>query len=331
MFYRIITGDKALSTLFILIIALLTWMPAFFKPEFISPSLSFQMPLDYFIRGTLRVNVLILNLIAFLLIIIQGFMLVRISTKYIVVQKRTFLPALFYIIISGYIPELQQLNGLLIANFFIIFIINILIISPASEPNSYGFFNTGLFIGLGSLFYAPLLYFLLFIWISTLILRTFYWREFLFPVLGIITPYILLLGGMFLYRINLTEFFEMMIDQLYNGSHNFNMDLPNKIFVTYTILLFLIANVYLLKVYQFKKNYIRNFFLIMFWLFIITLIVFTIVSGFNKYLTYILSIPIVYILTNYFVTTRNTWGNKLLLYIFILGIIFVSMNEWMKW
>ena len=332
MFYRIITGEKALTAFVILVLAIINWLPAIFFHDSTTMYHSVdQMPLYQLILVIFNGQYLSTQFFAFLLLLILGILLVRINAKFILIQQRTFLPAFFLILLSGYLPENLKLSCTLIASLFLVFTLNTLLSSYKADPNSLSFFIAGLLLGVGSLFYAPLIYFLLFVWISLAILRNFYWREYIFPILGLLIPYAFYFAWMVIYDVKILEFLDVFKESLSGGFPALNFDLPHKIFGGYLILIILISSIYMMKVFKFRKIYLRNYFLVLFWLFFISIAVFALLSGFNTGMIYIILIPISYLLTNYFCTGRKSWENKTLLYLMILGEIFLVINREVEW
>jgi len=59
-------------------------------------------------------------------------------------------------------------------------------------------FRVGIYISLGTMIYLPSSFMLLIVFYDLVIIRTFQWREYLIPVIGIITPYLYLLMYYFL-------------------------------------------------------------------------------------------------------------------------------------
>ncbi len=332
MLYRKITGDKTFIAIIIFIVALFMWLPSFLSTgNFNIEKIDSQMPLYQVIFKLFHDHILFSKIIAFLLILIQSFLLVRINVRFILIQHRTFLPALFYILLTGYLPELYHLSGVLISSLFLVLALRILFSTHQAEPNTYKLFNAGLVIGLGTLFYGPLVYFIVFVWISNIILRPFLWREYLYPVLGMLTPYAFYFSWIFLSDQNMGAFLVTLKNQLYIGFPVLNMKLEYMIFALYTTLIVLISSIYILKVFQYKKIYIRNYFLLLFWLFVITTVIFMFLSGYDTGLTYIISVPVSYLITNYFITSKKSWTNKILLSLIILGVIVLRIHEMVEW
>ena len=332
MLYKLITGNKNLTVFIIFLICLIIRIPSFFSDEARGFEVQeIQMPFHSLLIHLLQGNVLLSRIIAFIFVLIQSFLLYRINLRFVLIQKRTYLPFLLFVVLTGFIPELHSLNEVLIASLFIILATGILMSSNEAESNSYKFFDAGLMIGLGMMFYSPMIYFLIYLWISTSVLRSFYWREYVYPVLGIIIPVIFYLAWLFLNDLSLIDFFERFGSSLFNGFPEFTIDWPGKLFIAYSALIILLSSIYMLRVFQFRKVYIRSYFMMLFWLFVISMMIFVLVSGFYVEMIYIISIPVTFIMTYYFTTNRESWLNKVLLYLLILGPILVSVARITGW
>lgn len=322
MFYRIIKGDRFVSAIIIFLIAIVIWAPTFLSFENVNRSGEITgMPFYVFFGNSFRDSLLLSHLTTFIVMLFEAFLLVRINARYILIQQKTFLPALFFIIITSFSPELHIWNECLPATLFVILFLDIIFGSYNDQPNTYKIFEAGILLGIGSLFYLPLVYLLPFIWIAGMVQRPFYWREFIFPVLGLLLPYIFVFAILFFSDKSFPEFLILMKDQFI-----FSFDFPHFgwiyiAFIFFLTLLVLMASVYLLKVYQFRKIYIRDYFMVLFWLFISSLLIYFLTSGFNIGVAYLIAIPVSYILTNYFITAKKSLGNKILLYT-LLGLSF---------
>ena len=332
LFYKTITGDRFISAIIVILIAVWIWMPAFLSPEIsIVSRLEDQMPLYRLLTMALDGNELLPKLVAFGLMLFGSFLLVRINAKFVLVQQKTFLPALFFILIASHSPDLLQWNPVLPATLFVILVLEIIFRSYSDEPNTYRFFNAGILLGLGSLFYAPLIYLLAFIWIACNLQRPFYWREYIFPILGFMVPYIFVLAYLFFGDKNIPEFLVTV-----KSNFIFEFRFPQYhwtywILAIYLGLLVLISGGYLLKVFQFRKKYIRDYFKALIWLLFINLLVFMFLSGFDTGINYLLAISVSFIFTNYFINARKSIGNKVLLYLLLGYVVFLALNNMVGW
>jgi hypothetical protein len=99
---------------------------------------------------------------------------------------------------------------------------------------------------------------------------------------------------------------------------NLKTDLVVLVGSIYLGIIVIFASFYMLRVFQFKKVYARNYFIILFSLFLMSLAFFFYPSGGNYGMVYILSFPVAYISTNYFVHAKKSKGNYIL---FILGVL----------
>lgn len=328
MFYRLITGDRTLTAFIFFLFALGIWMSSFLSPGIIEGRIiEGKMPLYLLLSSVFSGKVLLSKFFAFLLLLIAAFLLVRINAKLVLVQERTFLPAFFFISISGYNPELFQWNPVLPAAIFAILILEMVLRSYNEEPNSFRFFDAGILLGTGSLFYAPLLYLLVFIWIANIVQRSFYWREYLFPLLGLTLPYIFVLVFYFFAGKSIPDFIRTIASEF-----TFSFGLPRFHWIYWGFILYagffiVISSVFLLKVFQFRKIYVRNYFTVLFWLFLVSLSVFLFFSGMNIGISYLIGIPVSYILTNYFINARKSRINQVLLYMLAVYVLFLSAEN----
>jgi hypothetical protein len=223
----------------------------------------------------------------------------------------------------------MQWNPVLPAAVFLTLVLQIIFKSYGDDPNSYRFFEAGIFLGLGSLFYAPLVYLLVFIWLAGMVQRPFYWREYLFPVIGLLVPYVFVLAFLFFGDKSIPEFFMMM-----KSNFVFESGFPEYlwiywIFAGYLTLLIVIASVYMLKVFQFRKIYVRDYFMVLFLLFVTVTIVYLFFSGFDTGISYLVAISMSYMLTNYFINARKSVGNKVMFYLLIAYVVFLAVNNFL--
>ena len=141
-----------------------------------------------------------------ILIFIQLIILIFIANKHQLQKSTNLLVGLFFIIFLAFIPQALNINGSLIANFFIIGSIDQVLDSYKKHKAFGNIINAGFFIGLASLF-SPVLI-LLFVWayISILQLRSFKLGERILLLLATVLPYYLL-GAWSFFRGNLTTYF----------------------------------------------------------------------------------------------------------------------------
>ncbi len=115
-------------------------------------------------------------------------------------MKGPFFRLLMYILFSGFFPSLQTLNPVIPAAVFLMLAIRRIMDGYRKQGTAYNFFDAGILISTGSLFYGDLIWFGLLVIIGIVILRSVNLLELLTALLGLLTPYliafrIILCGG----------------------------------------------------------------------------------------------------------------------------------------
>src|SRR5690606_9007190 len=84
-------------------------------------------------------------------------------------------------------------------------------------------FDLGLLVALGSLIYFPFICMLILIWASLIIYRSFAWREWITPLLGVIIVYFLL-AVVYYWTERMDEFYRIFEPFTYAIPTRLNMD-----------------------------------------------------------------------------------------------------------
>jgi len=332
MLLRIFSDSKFSTAFLIFVFVSVLWIPSFLSPEttaFYHPTE--PMPFYKWVAGLLSGQVLLSKIIAFLLVVLQAVLLVRLNARFILIQKRTFLPAFFFILlVSFYFPHLQ-FSPYLFGSIAMLLVINLIFYTYDRDILSWRFFEAGLLVGIGTLFYSRMIYFLPFIWVSHIILRSPSWREWLYPVLGLMVPAIYLVAVHFLTGNDPWGSWEVLYNNLNNFHFSFRFTLAHLAIAFYILLLVIIASGYMLRVYQFRKIYIRNYFLVFFWLFLISATLFTFLTRFDPGILYIAAIPVSFLLSNYFINARKSRINQILFGLILVLFLGNGLNHWFGW
>lgn len=240
IFYLLIIG-------FVLCLGFLINLPESLPEIKLEPIINQLAPFN--IRGlmTLSGNVVLTAILTFL----QALIFNRIILNYSLLGKVNYLTALIFITLASSIPVFLFLSPALICNFITIWMLNKLFsISKLPDAKSL-MFDLGLIIALGSLIYFPFVMMLPLLWISLLIFRTFYWREWIAPLLGYVVIYFLI-GNLYFWMDRLPEFLQFMIPFKKNIIYDFHFQLEDY-FVLFPIGLSLILFLVVLKNHFFKS------------------------------------------------------------------------------
>ncbi len=317
MLIRLFKSRQQFGIILILILTISFWLPSliFYKPAlfvFDFYPAPFYRPLQ-FIEYYYPVASTIFSLV---LLIIIGFMLARLNVRFFFIQTRTQLPAFFYILIcSSFIP-MHRMNPALIGCFFLVLAIYKIFDAYKKEKLCYNFFDAALLVSVASLFYFNYIFFIVIIWTGLILLRPFIWREWIFTIIGILLPYILILSYYYLYDYDINRLLDTYRSYFSYKRYDIRFDLSYKLLLLYYLLMLLIGSVYMVSVYTTKKIYSRKYFMFFFWVFIITIAVYFIIPSAGYEMILILSISLSFLFTHYYVNIRSGWINDLLFNLF---------------
>jgi hypothetical protein len=131
------------------------------------------------------------QIVAFCLVFIQALITNRTCNEYQLAPENSYYPALFFILLSSFLPSMQTLSPALMGNTFFLIAINETFRSYKNIQTADSIFNVGFWIAIGSLFYWS--YWVFVIWgvIGISLLRNFRIEETLILIIGFILPYFL--------------------------------------------------------------------------------------------------------------------------------------------
>ncbi|MEO6884293.1 MAG: DUF6427 family protein [Bacteroidia bacterium] len=190
MFIRFFKSSQPASFIFLPLLALLLWVPAFLKP--LPPSALQPVFLYAALAQALQNSAFLSVLIAFLLVIGEAFLLNYIVNKHEIAEKKSQLPAMFYILFMSNSKPMLSLHPILIAHLFILLMLNKLMNSYRKDSAFSDVFDASLLLAVASFFYLPTLVFIPILWISFIIFRPFIWREWVISIFGLLTPFLFL-------------------------------------------------------------------------------------------------------------------------------------------
>lgn len=315
---------------FVLFLILLTgmvfWLKAVILPEAVPfPFDSQPMPFYRWTVGFFQRLPILSVITGFLLTLFLGTLLVRLNTTYFFINQRTYLPALFFILGSSIFVPLQRVNPVLIAGLFLMIAIFRMFGTYKNAKTSFQFFDAGIWIGLGSLFYVNLIFYLPVLWIGMIILRPFIWREWLITIFGFITPVVLTLTIHYLIRGEIMSQLVIFRENLIEPYHFENFDLFHLLFFSFLGLLILIFSLHMIRKISTKKISSRKYLKIMLWIFILTLITYFFAPSASVELVFILFIPLSYLFTHFFVSVRSAWLSDILYVLFLASLAVVQV------
>ena len=157
-------------------------------------------------------------------VFLEAWLVNHIVTKHSILNKDSFLPALFFVLLNSLYPQQLFLSPQLIGNLFIIFMFYRLCNLYEAERPLYIVLDSGLYLGLAVLFNYDTLVYLPFILISVVLMTYFNIRFLLASIFGILLP-IYLLCVLFFLNDNLNDLIIIVnksLDRTYLNQIKFN-------------------------------------------------------------------------------------------------------------
>jgi len=251
-------------------------------------------------------------------------MLIRLNSKYIFIQDRTYLPLFFMILIAGSSRTFQQLNPVIPAAIFILLALERMLGTYRVDKLSLNPFEAAFMVAIASLFYAPSVFFLLMIWIAVGILRPGYWREWIYTILGFLMPYLFLYSYYYLSGINFSNQSKMLLDFMYL---HYSPGIPSnsyRMFLVFLTILMIISGLAMVRYYPAKKILARRTFMLFFWWFLTVTGVFFLLPSVSTEILILAAVPIAFVLAHFFMYVKSrSWIQELLFDLF-LGFLFYS-------
>ena len=310
------TGPRVL---FLIIITLAgVWIRAFLNPAMDSISVyeADPMPLYRFLKLLVGANPFAGVLCSFLIVSFMAFLLVNFNTSVVFISERTFLPALIYILSCGLFPQYQLLNPVLPASLFLILAIIRIIDSYHKQGIAYNYFDAGILIGTGSLFYANLIWFGLLLIIGISLLRTGDLKEIVISVIGLLTPFLITLGLYYINGKEMESLLSTVVNNLFSKSSGYHLPGLTLVSLILECLILLVCIAYLVKLMNTKKIKSRKTFSLLLWVFLISAGIYMVLPSVSTEIIWLISIPVSYFMTHYFVFMKK----KLIPEVFFSGL-----------
>lgn len=321
---RLLKNNRAGGAVFVILLMLLQLVNSFIHPSSVSDWNT--MPFYNLIFEPLHSLPILSAITAFFLIGIMAIMLVRLNVKYFLIDDRSFMPAAIFILLVSSFAPLRQVNPVLVGSLFLLITIVILFNAHEDKPDSLRIFNASLVLGLGSMFYLNLIWFVPLLWLVILIIRPIRWRELVYPIVVYFLLSLFIFTYYWVFRNDLALLTDILAKNLYFPASLAIYSNSWLIFIGFVLFLMLLASIYLLQRIQGRKIVIRKLYQVFFVIFLYTLLYDLFISKMLVEVIYILAIPVTYLLSNFFHRKRNHWINELLMWIWFGVIVYMQIS-----
>lgn len=127
--------------------------------------------------------------LAFSLLFLQAFLLTKFINNQRLMNRANFLPGMAFMIISSFLPEFNRFSAPLVTSVLLFYIFSQMFKAHSQKFSKEHIYNSGLLIGLATMFFFPAIFFIAWAVIALLTLRPFKLNEVLLLFIGLITPY----------------------------------------------------------------------------------------------------------------------------------------------
>jgi hypothetical protein len=283
------------------------------------------MPFYNLVFGAIHSTPIINCIVTLFLLWITCYMLIRFSVRYVLLEFRSLMPAIFFLIFSAALPSTQQVSPALVGSIFYLFCFAILFDVHDKQPDTFSVFTASMVLVLGSMFYLKLIWFVPLIWISLATMRTVTLRELFYPVIAYILLGLFLFSWHWVVLDNGQGFGKLIAENIrFEGAFK-PYHYSAYIYYGFFMLLVFIASVYMVNRFQARKTVVQNIYQVMFYMFVAGLLFFLFIARFDATSLVFISFPIAFILSNYFHRRKNRWTHELILWIMIGLLVYVQI------
>ncbi|MGD0343295.1 MAG: DUF6427 family protein, partial [Bacteroidales bacterium] len=196
MLLKLLRGTGPGILFLLILITCIFWAGSFLHPQL--PGIFIYeirpMPLYGILKMAIGTNPIIMEIFTYVLFFFMLFLLVNFNTSIFFINERTFLPACFYLLFIAIFPQCQILNPVLPASVFLMLAMRSIMDSYRKPGTAYNFFDAGIFISMGALFYADMIWFGILLIAGIILLRSGNFKEIITSLLGLAAPFVITTG-----------------------------------------------------------------------------------------------------------------------------------------
>ena len=325
MLLNYIRSNRPSYILWLVFVGCVLWLQSFLKIENIElANREEMMPLLYWVNYLLADFPYAYQVIGFLLLFLMSFQILRINQKFLIIESRSYLLALLLLIQQSALTTLNHLHGSLAASVFVLLAIDKLFSSYKNERPNNQFFEIGLLLSIGSLFFFETLFLLIPFWIGIMLLDNFSFRHWALTVIGLLLPYFF--ATSYFYVVDDFAWFEQIFLKQLDLERKFPvLLLPEYVFVAFVFLITGLASFRVVSQLRTSKISSRKYMRALFYVFLATLILMAVFPTKSAELLAIIAIPISYVLNYFFLSIRKQWVGNMLIFIALIILLAIQL------
>ncbi len=328
MILRLLKSSSPFIYVLFLLIGILFWLGSLIQPAPYSFFDGENANVFYFpifkITTKLPGLQVVLSLI---LALFTAFLIQQVSSRFALINARTKLPIAVYIIFIGGFTTLHTLHPVYFASIFLLLGINSLFSIFNNPKPQTDIFNAGLFIAIGTLFYFNLIVILpAFLIAISVLRRERKWREFLILIVGFVIPSLFALSYAFVTDQMNTVFITFQ-KNIITPVNYFKNNFPLLGYLILLVLLTLIGSVKIMQQYDSMKVSTRKYYLVLFIIFIFSMISYVFVPAASLEMLVISVLPVTFLVSNLFTSIQSGFWRELLFTMLVVFAIFMQIAD----
>jgi hypothetical protein len=324
---RLFRGTGIGPLLVMTLIALALWIQYFINPpQLMHPMGGDAMPLCDLILDPLSGFPILAVILSFVLMVIMAIVMIRFNTAVFFIPRRTYFPALFFILYYTVFPGEMILNPALPAALLIMMGIWRMMDAYRVNGMAFNFFDAAILISSAGMFYAGALWFVLLVLTGALILRSPDFREITITVAGAVLPWIILYAIWYLTGGSMSDLTEIIRHNLFDKMPPVSWSRAQIILFIVIAIGFLPALLSLFREMPTHKIKSRKTFELLLWMMVICAAAYALAPSVSVEMNAITAIPVSFIMANYCAFTRRLVTTEILFW--LMAIMIVVARLW---
>ncbi|MRR21525.1 hypothetical protein EG830_00905 [bacterium] len=275
------------------------------------------MPLWGFVLRLLSGAPLAGVIFSLILVLAVASIMIRFNTEIFFIPRRTYLPALLYILLYSLFPGEMVLNPALPASLLILTALWRMVSSYRLNGMSFNFFDAALMISSAGLLYAGSVWFIIVVFIGALVLRSPDARELTLALAGALLPWIVMYAVWYVTGGDTGELTGIIRHNLFNQAASVSWSRTLIILLVVAGINFLLSFAFLVREIPAYKIRSRKTWEILVWMMVICAAAIIFVPAVSAELTAVAALPVAFIMANQMAFTRRVVIAEILLWVMI--------------
>ena len=319
---RLFRGTGIGPVLVMTLITAALWIQYIINPPQLMPAPGGDaMPLWDMIFNPLSGFPLLAVFLSSVMMVITVIVMIRFNTTVFFIPKRTYFPALFFILYFSAFPEGMILNPAMPAALLIMVGIWRMMAAYRMNSMAFNFFDAALIISSAGMFYAGGFWFVLLVITGALILRAPDFREIIITIAGALLPWIILYAVWYLTGGSMSDLTEIIRHNLFDRMPSVTLSRALIVLLIVIAVGFLPALLSLIREMPTLKIRSRKTFELLLWMTVICAVAYAITPSVSVEIIAITAIPVSFIMANYCAFTRRPLIPEILLWLMVVMIV----------